>query len=529
MCGNETISKAALRHDIRLIMVGFQNNKNYDFTTFTEVWSHYNFSLIHFACPERLVKLGVLYGIYLLYFTQPDNFEKIRIRVSLKIFRSLARLHKYCQENDMFDAEYVHERLIAENAFEFVAVMDPCGEYGRDVHSKKKSISNTVAEIKDEMMMTPINENPDSLKNLEKISNLYYTQKRKIVDTEDAKIASRKITRKKMRSDPIPEDSSLIDIWSIVAPLSASDENIAITLRNRLPTTSFQVRNKIRSQPYNNSNRQYVPLAMQAAMVAERDAARQNKARHRSTSCNHHDRQLFLIKKKGRPITQCAHCRELRKTRKVHVKCNCHEKQTTGGGGRGTSTRQLETDDYQPTTGDKTSVEKNVFVVVHSNISSSYPYSTPISQSSINSSNPLNPPLNPSLSPSNNISYYSHSNTHPNAHSNFHPNTHSSIHPNTYSNMVEGEEGEDEISIDQSEVLGKQLCHASSNDLAKMIYQPCCSSSTYSYSYSSYNKPEEHTTAFDEDGVLICGCGCNKPDADCSSCTDKYVFGGSTL
>ncbi|RHZ44300.1 hypothetical protein Glove_743g3 [Diversispora epigaea] len=361
MCGNETISKAALRHDIRLIMVGFQNNKNYDFTTFTEVWSHYNFSLIHFACPERLgratfmqnlyqlfisyyyssplmeVKLGVLYGIYLLYFTQPDNFEKIRIRVSLKIFRSLARLHKYCQENDMFDAEYVHERLIAENAFEFVAVMDPCGEYGRDVHSKKKSISNTVAEIKDEMMMTPINENPDSLNNLEKISNLYHNQKRKILDTEDAKIASRKITRKKMRSDPIPEDGSLIDIWSIVAPLSASDENIATTLKNRLvqikkeqyefltntngndddddyddgdddqnedeseeqqqevggggrrregnnePTTSFQVRNKIRSQPYNNSNRQYVPLAMQAAMVADRDAARQNKARYQKS------------------------------------------------------------------------------------------------------------------------------------------------------------------------------------------------------------------------------------------------------
>lgn len=38
-----------------------------------------------------------------------------------------------------------------------------------------------------------------------------------------------------MKSDPIPNnEGSSIDIWSIVAPLSASDENIAVTLRNRL-------------------------------------------------------------------------------------------------------------------------------------------------------------------------------------------------------------------------------------------------------------------------------------------------------
>ncbi|CAG8526877.1 5949_t:CDS:2, partial [Dentiscutata erythropus] len=47
---------------------------------------------------------------------------------------------------------------------------------------------------------------------------------------------------------------------------------------------------------------------------------------HRSSSCNHQDRQLIEIKRKGRPITQCDHCRELRKTHKIHVKCNCKER-----------------------------------------------------------------------------------------------------------------------------------------------------------------------------------------------------------
>ncbi|KAL7415969.1 hypothetical protein BDY24DRAFT_327173, partial [Mrakia frigida] len=44
---------------------------------------------------------------------------------------------------------------------------------------------------------------------------------------------------------------------------------------------------------------------------------------HRSSSCTHTDRPLFEIKKKGRPATQCTHCRELRKTKQVHVKCMC--------------------------------------------------------------------------------------------------------------------------------------------------------------------------------------------------------------
>ena len=44
---------------------------------------------------------------------------------------------------------------------------------------------------------------------------------------------------------------------------------------------------------------------------------------HRSSGCQHTDRPLFEVKKKGRPVSQCTNCRELRKTRKLHSKCNC--------------------------------------------------------------------------------------------------------------------------------------------------------------------------------------------------------------
>ncbi|KAI7900886.1 copper fist DNA binding domain-containing protein [Cokeromyces recurvatus] len=44
---------------------------------------------------------------------------------------------------------------------------------------------------------------------------------------------------------------------------------------------------------------------------------------HRASHCQHEDRQLILIKKKGRPSTQCNRCKELRTVRQLHVKCEC--------------------------------------------------------------------------------------------------------------------------------------------------------------------------------------------------------------
>lgn len=47
---------------------------------------------------------------------------------------------------------------------------------------------------------------------------------------------------------------------------------------------------------------------------------------HRVSNCQHHDRPLQHINKKGRPVSQCQHCRAMRKSRASHVKCDCGEK-----------------------------------------------------------------------------------------------------------------------------------------------------------------------------------------------------------
>ncbi|KAI9359016.1 hypothetical protein BD770DRAFT_343071 [Pilaira anomala] len=50
---------------------------------------------------------------------------------------------------------------------------------------------------------------------------------------------------------------------------------------------------------------------------------------HRSSHCSHVDRPLFEIRKKGRPVTQCTFCRDLRKTKQVHIKCACNDKKVS--------------------------------------------------------------------------------------------------------------------------------------------------------------------------------------------------------
>ncbi|CAA90469.1 Metal-binding regulatory protein cuf1 [Schizosaccharomyces pombe] len=47
---------------------------------------------------------------------------------------------------------------------------------------------------------------------------------------------------------------------------------------------------------------------------------------HRSSTCKHNDRELFPIRPKGRPISQCEKCRIARITRHLHVKCTCNSR-----------------------------------------------------------------------------------------------------------------------------------------------------------------------------------------------------------
>lgn len=44
---------------------------------------------------------------------------------------------------------------------------------------------------------------------------------------------------------------------------------------------------------------------------------------HRVKKCQHFDRELVPVQKRGRQVSQCNHCRILRTTSGSHVKCTC--------------------------------------------------------------------------------------------------------------------------------------------------------------------------------------------------------------
>ena len=69
-------------------------------------------------------------------------------------------------------------------------------------------------------------------------------------------------------------------------------------------------------------NRPPLLLLIQALFARDSDVCIRG---HRSSRCTHTDRPLFEIRKKGRPITQCNHCRDLRKVKQVHVRCGCRK------------------------------------------------------------------------------------------------------------------------------------------------------------------------------------------------------------
>ncbi|KAM9930460.1 hypothetical protein OXX59_000485 [Metschnikowia pulcherrima] len=52
---------------------------------------------------------------------------------------------------------------------------------------------------------------------------------------------------------------------------------------------------------------------------------------HRVSSCTHTDKTLVMIKPKGRPASQCSHCREQRKVKNSHTSCECAKRGKSPG------------------------------------------------------------------------------------------------------------------------------------------------------------------------------------------------------
>ncbi|KAJ6784770.1 hypothetical protein PWT90_05730 [Aphanocladium album] len=83
----------------------------------------------------------------------------------------------------------------------------------------------------------------------------------------------------------------------------------------------------------------FAAIALEAASIV---VGRTRVLGHLTPIANHHslDRPLQHIKAKGRPVSQCNHCRSERKNRSAHVKCQCGKRASEGGSGKGSNSQR---------------------------------------------------------------------------------------------------------------------------------------------------------------------------------------------
>lgn len=178
--GRTGVYLSAIEGDVRTLMRTFQRLQSYDFQTFCQVWKHLNFSLIHFVATEKNsrhnfmraiyrlilshfqrsaileIRIGVLYALYLVYYTQPVNFPNIRIRATQEMWQMFCQAYQYCNEAEIRDVVYVFDKLREGGAFELVAWVDAQEGVLRLDTEEDQAVSGQVAsqlaEIEHEVM-----------------------------------------------------------------------------------------------------------------------------------------------------------------------------------------------------------------------------------------------------------------------------------------------------------------------------------------------------------------------------------------
>ncbi|CAG8435723.1 1497_t:CDS:2 [Ambispora gerdemannii] len=260
---HERLLVSAIKEDIDLLLSAYQQQTTYDFTAFKKIWTSLNFEVIHFAAHEKTgrevfmqtlfqllldkynktrlleTKLGAIYAMYLLYYTQPKKLfdQVIRIRVTLDNWKSLFDLFQYCKKYKIHDFVYIYNKLKTDSAWVFVAVADPCYEYGtRDVAKERKESVNEfqpfpkeLSQLREDLdqIRTGSLENPSKLAELQNLSLDYYNKRDVICGTVEEKAVGQKKYFSML-------DNKNFDIYRFSMPLKVSNMEFLDGVEERL-------------------------------------------------------------------------------------------------------------------------------------------------------------------------------------------------------------------------------------------------------------------------------------------------------
>ncbi|KAJ1964730.1 hypothetical protein GGI12_001236 [Dipsacomyces acuminosporus] len=232
--GRTSVFLSAIEGDVRTLMRTFQRLQAYDFESFSEVWRLLNFSFIHFVATEKNtrqnfmraiyrvvlshfqpqaileIRIGVIYALYLLYFTQPVNFPNINIRVTVDIWSELTNLYQYCNESEIRDVVYVFDKLIADGAFDLVAWIDDNEGILRlegDDDGVSSKVVTKLAQIEHEIMGSSQGNvaDPVSSKRQMALSDGYRNAKRRLINSNLVDQATRDFYASEFGGEMLPD------------------------------------------------------------------------------------------------------------------------------------------------------------------------------------------------------------------------------------------------------------------------------------------------------------------------------------
>ncbi|KAI1309727.1 Small nuclear RNA activating complex, polypeptide 1, 43kDa [Mortierella claussenii] len=204
--------------DVQALVRAYEKKDCIDFPTFQAIWRKFKFHLIHFGCgdsnerhhflrplyrffldylsPKETfpVQVGAIYGLYMLYFTQPTLFKKVPIPLDIATWQNLQFLYQLGFEYDATDLIFIVHRLRERNAFLYVAEYDELSKSLAEQDSELRSRDeNTLIRMEKKMNSDILMPLDGLLKEVPRMAAAYHEAKCDLVSLSLARRASEKV------------------------------------------------------------------------------------------------------------------------------------------------------------------------------------------------------------------------------------------------------------------------------------------------------------------------------------------------
>lgn len=184
--------------DIRKLLTLFLSKQSLSFQDFKNCWKELGFTLIFEGTPEEVdykvfvhelfyvclgylarplnpmnLRIGVIYALYLLYFTQP-SLPKIKIPVTLELYEEITKMETYAHRENLKELYHVIKRLKEDNCLSYSAfvIIDP--------HlSSLEPPTDVSFEMPKEIDFQSVKKVVDTMEDLNVRRELYETEKKK--------------------------------------------------------------------------------------------------------------------------------------------------------------------------------------------------------------------------------------------------------------------------------------------------------------------------------------------------------------